>query len=46
MRAGWAGKFCRNGIYCREDTGMAGAKTPVLLAFCNGTEFADPSAWK
>jgi len=40
MRAGWAGKICRNGIYCREDCGMAGGKTPVLLAFYNGTAFA------
>jgi hypothetical protein len=46
MRAGWAGKFCRDGIYCREHCGLAGTKTAVLLAFRDGMEFADPSAWK
>jgi hypothetical protein len=43
---GLAGKFCRDGIYCREHCGLAGTKTPVLLAFRDGMEFADPSAWK
>jgi hypothetical protein len=46
MRAGWAGKFCRDGIYCREHCGLTDAKTQPLLAFRDGTEFADPSAWK
>jgi hypothetical protein len=40
----WAGKFCRDGIYCREICGMAGAEIRLLLAFCDGMEFADPSA--
>jgi hypothetical protein len=35
-------KSARDGIYCREDSGVAGAKSPVLLAFLDGTAFADP----
>jgi hypothetical protein len=37
-----AGKICRDGIYCREHADVTVAKTPVLLGFRAGTEFADP----
>ena len=38
---GASGKICRDGSYCREDLGREpAAKSPVLLAFWNGTAFA------